>query len=345
MSIKRLNWIDMAKGFAMLLVMFGHAPMSLRIRAEIYTFHLPLFFFMSGYLFSNVKYNDFLSFFKKRFITIGIPYFCFSFIEYIYFFVANNKQHVSPLKSLIGTLIPLRFNNGTLHNGTLWFIVCLFMAELIFFLIVKVSKNDKYKISVCLVGCAIIGVFYNIYIKKPLPYSIDVSFFAVVFYGIGYLIKGIEIKVSKLVSIKYLILFLIANVLLGHLNIRYLNTNVDMSSSRYGNYFLFYMSAFCGIMASLIFCRLIPKSKILIYVGKNSIIFMAFHQMILYPILDKIIVHISFLTSQKPYIVALNGIIHVGVTFLVMIPIIYVINNYMPFILGKGLSKKVTKAI
>ena len=343
MRIKRLNWIDMAKGFAMILVMFGHAPISLRIRAEIYTFHLPLFFFMSGYLFSNVKYNNFIAFFKKRFITIGIPYFCFSFIEYIYFFLFNNKQNVSPLKSLIGTLIPLRFNNGTLHNGTLWFIVCLFMSELIFFLIVKYSKNDKKKIVACLVVCAIIGVFYNIYIKKPLPWSIDVAFISVVFYGMGYLIKGIENKVSKLVNIKYLIIFLIANVLLGHLNIRYLNANVDMSSSRYGNYFLFYMAAFCGIMASLIFCRLLPKLRILIYVGKNSIIFMAFHQMILYPIIDKLIAHVSFLTSQKSYIVALNGIIHVGVTLIVMIPIIYVINNYMPFILGKGFPKKVAK--
>lgn len=343
MKIKRLNWIDMAKGFAMILVMFGHAPFSSSIQAEIYTFHLPLFFFMSGYLFSNAKYNNFAAFFKKRFITIGIPYFCFSFIEYIYFFLFNNKQNVSPLKSLIGTIIPLRFNNGTSHNGTLWFIVCLFMAELIFFLIVKYTKNDKKKIIVCLVGSAIIACLYNIYIKKPLPWSIDVSFFAVVFYGIGYLIKGIENKVSKLVSIKYLIIFLIANVLLGHLNIRYLNAGIDMSASRYGNYFLFFTSAFCGIMASLIFCRLIPKSRTLIYVGINSIIFMAFHQMILYPIIDKIITHVNFFTSQKSYIVTLNGIIHVGITMLVMIPIIYVINNYMPFILGKGFPKKASK--
>ncbi|MCB2357842.1 acyltransferase family protein [Clostridium estertheticum] len=344
MEKKRLNWIDMAKGFAMILVMFGHAPILLPIQAEVYTFHVPLFFFMSGYLFSNIKYNNFSAFLKKRIITIGIPYFCFSFIEYIYFFVFNNKQNVSPLKSFIGTLIPLRYNNGTLHNGTLWFIACLFMCEMIFFLIVKWTKNDKRKIITCLVVSAIIGGIYNTYIGKPLPWSFDVAFIAVVFYGIGYLIKGMENKVSKLVSIKYLVVFLIINVIIGHLNVLYMNARVDMSSIKYGNYFLFFGSAISGIMASLIFCRLLPKSKLLIYIGKNSIIFFAFHQMILYPIIDKLITHISFLTSEKSYIVTLNGIIHVGVTLIVMVPIIYVINNYMPFILGKRFSKRGTKS-
>jgi len=343
MGKKRLNWVDMAKGFAMILVMFGHAPFSSRIRAEIYTFHVPLFFFMSGYLFSHVKYNNFAALLKKRLITIGIPYLCFSFIEYIYFFVDNNKHNVSPLKSFIGTFIPIRFNSGTAHNGTLWFIACLFITELIFFLIVRYTKNNNKKIITCLVVSSIIGGFYSTYIKIPLPYSIDVSLIAVVFYGIGYLIKGMENKVSKLVNMRYLIIFLIINVLLGHLNIRYLNASVDMSYSRYGNYFLFYMAALCGIMASLIFCRLLPKSRALIYVGKNSIIFMAIHQMILYPIIDKLIAHISFFASEKTYIMVLDGIIHVVVTMLVMIPIIYVINNYMPFILGKGFPEKVAK--
>ena len=344
MEKKRMDWVDMAKGLAMILVMFGHAPISLRIQAVIYTFHVPLFFFMSGYLFSNVKYNNFTAFLKKRIITIGIPYFCFSFIEYIYFFVANNKENVSPLTSFIGTLIPLRYNNGTLHNGTLWFIACLFMCEMIFFLIVKYTKNDKRKIITCLVISAIIGGIYNRYIGKPLPWSIDVAFIAVVFYGIGYLIKGIESKVSKLVNIKYLVIFLIVNVIIGHLNIRYMNARVDMSASEYGNFIFFYVAAISGIMASLIFCRLLPKLKTLMYVGKNSIIFFAFHQMIIYPIIDKLIAHISFFASQKSYIISLNGIIHVCVTLIVMIPIIYVINNYMPFILGKGFSKKVTKS-
>ncbi|MBW9151337.1 acyltransferase family protein [Clostridium estertheticum] len=156
-------------------------------------------------------------------------------------------------KSFIGILIPLRYNNGTLHNGTLWFIACLFMCEIIFFLIVKWTKNDKRKIITCLVVSAIIGGIYNTYIGKPLPWSFDVAFIAVVFYGIGYLIKGMENKVSKLVSIKYLVVFLIINVIIGHLNVRYMNARVDMSSIKYGNYFLFFGSAISGIMASLIF--------------------------------------------------------------------------------------------
>ena len=48
----RINWIDWAKVIAISFVVFGHIPMnseSLPLR-YITNFHMPLFFFISGYL-------------------------------------------------------------------------------------------------------------------------------------------------------------------------------------------------------------------------------------------------------------------------------------------------------
>ena len=63
---KRIEYIDMMKGFAMILVILGHIsyiPYSLKIL--IYIFHIPLFFFLSGFTLNIKKYNSFILFVMK----------------------------------------------------------------------------------------------------------------------------------------------------------------------------------------------------------------------------------------------------------------------------------------
>lgn len=67
---KRLNWVDWAKTFGIFLVVFGHSfnPSSsewsweLELLNLIYSFHMPLFFFLSGYLFKvkETNFGDYL---------------------------------------------------------------------------------------------------------------------------------------------------------------------------------------------------------------------------------------------------------------------------------------------
>ena len=69
---KRIDWIDMAKGYGMLFVIMAHCDVGV-LGLWMYTFHLPLFFMLSGYTFShkeNVK--DFL---LKKCRTMLVPYF------------------------------------------------------------------------------------------------------------------------------------------------------------------------------------------------------------------------------------------------------------------------------
>lgn len=344
MEIKRLNWIDIGKGFAMVLVMIGHAPFPSFLVAEVYTFHLPLFFFLSGYLFSNIKYNNFRNFFKKKFISLVIPYFCFSFIEYIYWLIINSENDVNRLKPFIGTFYAVRSTPWTPHNGTMWFVACLFVTELIFFFIVKYTRNSSNKIIVYLVLSSIIGYIYSGYVAKNLPWSIDASTSTVVFYGMGYLIKSKENELKRLINKKYLIAFFVSNVIFGYLNYKYLGERTDMCFHKYGNYFLFYVAAISGVMASVIFFRLLKKSEILTYIGQNSMIFAGFHQKILFSIITILISNISFLNTQETYILLLEGSSYVVVSSIVLVPIVYVINNYMSFLLGKGFFKKLEES-
>ena len=49
---KRIEYLDIAKGVGILLVVLGHNDfevISLFVQRLIYSFHMPLFFFLSGY--------------------------------------------------------------------------------------------------------------------------------------------------------------------------------------------------------------------------------------------------------------------------------------------------------
>ena len=82
---KRLDYLDIAKGIGILLVIIGHCQighsqigMLGNIHSYLYSFHMPLFFFISGMFFSNRA--TFVSLAKKRFKQLILPTIWFSII-------------------------------------------------------------------------------------------------------------------------------------------------------------------------------------------------------------------------------------------------------------------------
>lgn len=86
---KRIEWIDIAKGIGMVLVMLGHMqiPYSSPFNNEVYiqnvflySFHVPLFMFLSGLCFSDkdIKFSEFL---KKKFKSLIVPYIFFAVVS------------------------------------------------------------------------------------------------------------------------------------------------------------------------------------------------------------------------------------------------------------------------
>ena len=69
----RIGWIDAAKGIGLLCVILGHLHIPL-VDTWVYFFHMPLFFFLSGCVFSGGKY-DFKTFISKKLRSLVIPYF------------------------------------------------------------------------------------------------------------------------------------------------------------------------------------------------------------------------------------------------------------------------------
>ena len=87
---KRIEWIDELKGFAIFLVVFGHLiqskmlPVNGWLHSAIYSFHMPLFMFLSGMfaykaLVKNV--NEWCIFSINKFLQLIVPCLIFQFIS------------------------------------------------------------------------------------------------------------------------------------------------------------------------------------------------------------------------------------------------------------------------
>ena len=62
----REKWVDILKGMGIIFVCLGHLSPGIFTETHIYSFHMPLFFFISGYLFCRKEHNETFDFIKVK---------------------------------------------------------------------------------------------------------------------------------------------------------------------------------------------------------------------------------------------------------------------------------------
>lgn len=288
--LDRIEWIDMAKGYGIILTIWAHLILGTLLKYTdymilvrwIYTFNMPLFFFLSGFVF-NSKYK-FIEFVKKKIKSLLIPYIAYSFLISIFYFIWNWINYSFDFSFLYGPLLSLLIQ---IRCETLWFIACLFWMNIIFYLLIKKIKS-MIKVFVILLFATIVGLIYYSFGGVSLPWNIDVCFTGLLFFYDGYLLKNKYNMIKKRMTLKSSILcficFMIINILCGYLSFSFSNERFDMYYNEYGIPILSYLSAFAGIGIISIISHW-HTFKSVSYIGRNSIIYYALHQAVMIPIL------------------------------------------------------------
>lgn len=82
LSRGRIEWIDIAKGISIILVVYGHAGIASVpfLGPFLISFRMPFFFLCSGILFKYVNYPTLRDLLVRRYYTLIRPFFVFSFI-------------------------------------------------------------------------------------------------------------------------------------------------------------------------------------------------------------------------------------------------------------------------
>lgn len=293
MNEKRLDWLDVAKGYGILFVIYAHTDYGF-IGNLLYTFHVPLFFFLSGFVFSN-KY-DFKTFFIKKIKAIVIPYFLYG----IPMFISQVVYMKTPVLELLKDFVIQR------RLWTLWFIACLFWLNILFYWVVTLGKTYlKMGLLVAVIFAA--GICYFEFGGPNLPWNMDICLTMVPFFFVGYVCKnyydklrGIINSVSK--SVITFIICVVINQGLGILSIKLTGATMDVFHNQYGIWPLTYISAFAGIGAIVIFSHWFISRPIK-YIGRYSMIYFAWHQHIFLTIVMEAFKSLGFVLKESaPYI-------------------------------------------
>lgn len=271
--MKRINWIDYAKGIGIILVILGHSIFPEVLKIWICSFHMPLFFMLSGFTFNIEKYNDFKTFIKRKFKTLIIPYFIFSAVNWLWI-VARNRRDLSLIfKKFLGILVQVR---NTDFGPGLWFVPCLFLSELLLYVLVKYL--DKRILTIASIVLITGGIAYARFINVNLPWGIDVVPISASFICFGYLIKN---KTDKILNYKFMPIYLVANIIFCYLNFKILGESVGMWSSVYGNEIYYILASVFGSLFIYSICKLISNINFLLYIGQNSITYYCLHVIVI----------------------------------------------------------------
>ena len=145
MTKERIEWIDIAKSIGILLVVFGHSASPFTtIKRYIFWFHMPFFFFLSGYLY-KARYNYWM-YFKRKFLHLLVPYISFLILLSIpgYIRLFSDYLQTGSIYDIFYATARKIFGGREL-TGTFaifWFVTCLFFTQQVYnFLYTKLSSK------------------------------------------------------------------------------------------------------------------------------------------------------------------------------------------------------------
>ena len=144
---QRIEYIDVLKGFAIFCVLWGHSLQYLKNGYDffhnpmfefIYSFHMPLFFMISGFFFRSSLKLNFKVFLYKKSMQLLLPCVVWATIYYLIDFSAaalNGNEHF--FSNWFGELKQIFF-----PNRWAWFLRELFISYFIVYASLKILKKD-----------------------------------------------------------------------------------------------------------------------------------------------------------------------------------------------------------
>ena len=283
--MKRLDRIDILRAIGIILMVAGHVFTFFgKFDRYIHTFHMPLFFVISGYLFKSKPDTKLLTLIGQRAKRLLLPYVTFAAINYAawLFLEKGTEEWYAPLVRLV------TYNTSGLPIcGALWFLTALFWAEAFYLIFDRVIKKSGVRSLIVLVAAVAVSAVQNS-TEIRLPLTIDTGFVCMGFYEIGRLCKTYGGSISEKINATGLWKKILLGLALFLVNavLAFVNPYVNIKSGWYGFVPLFWCNALLGIAACYMLALVIDlyfKERnavkgYLVTVGRGSIVFLGFNQ-------------------------------------------------------------------
>lgn len=271
---ERQHFIDWLKAAGIILVVFGHLRIPALLDKWIYSFHLPLFFIVSGTLgLQKVQSLSLNVFFSKRIIPLFKAYITYAILGLILFvpFLLFGSDSNGDLIQKIGGIA---FGSGTIESSiqlfpkVLWYFPALITGYIISYFIFKLP-------NICIAPTLLASFLISLSLSGvALPWEIESGFCTAFYLGIGKQIFEFSRRLNKPVP---LLLFSGTSLLFLGALLAYFNVRTDFRISSFGNPFLYNFSAFSSILGLSLVAKSLPPSQIVRDISDATIVIFPLH--------------------------------------------------------------------
>ena len=344
----RIDWLDIIKCIAMYFVVIGHAcktstPDSYRY--YIYSFHMPLFFMLSGAAWflqthkgrtgAAPRFRALSDVVKNKARALLWPYLTLNILAILPWLV-NYRILSHKDQTFADMLWGIVYSNEEVvqspTNAT-WFILTLFLTTIVFFLIERWAKNNDGVLAAIILGIGAYGYAMSLREDRiDAPWHIETVPIALVLFFIGFMtMKYLPSFLQLLGGWKRQLLWFAGALTVGLLCARY-NVKISMATNVYGSFLLFMGSVLGCSLACFLIAQWLPRLSILKFIGRNTLTILAFHAPV-YRFMEVCSETTSTILEQHP---VLTG----TVVFLLMLPAAWIFERWLPFLLGKKAKTK-----
>ncbi len=299
--LQRDWYLDALKGIGIFLMIIGHVVSP--IRDVIFSFHMPLFFFISGYLYKDRTAKDII---KRNAKKVLLPYVVTCLFIWLLLIIKGQNW-------LWGISIILANGTDTVWGidgmmvGPLWFLVCYVVAVLGFHYVLKI-KNKFFQLFIILSMWVVAYIIKRLFGLQPLDVLNSVP--AICCLWMGYCLKDEQIK--KIVfskgafwvgSIIWVICILYGKLSMAGLVYRL--WIIQMVGAFYATALLYNILKFNGLNRG---------GQLLAYIGRMSIVVLCVHSVdYILGVSNTIVSHLNL---SNVYGVPLNMILKLLIAFI-----------------------------
>lgn len=284
--MQRINWIDYAKSFAIFGVVLLHVHASALATQMINGFIMPLFFILSGFLFSyrrNPVYGEFV---YKRFRQLVVPYLWIGALSYVLWVFFLRRYGSDPNDDVVWYVPAVGLLTGMpkalICNIPIWSLLAFFVVETVAYPFFSTRRGVVWVMAASLTLTGVVD-YLAPGLMGDFPFVIGPSLAGLFFYGVGFMGRKVyDGRGVAAVSLKRGVAVLVSAALLFGASVMF-NGNVDFYVCNYSSFPWFVVSALSGSCIVIVASMLVSKaggSALVRFISETTLIVCGFHLLV-----------------------------------------------------------------
>lgn len=360
-TARRIDYIDTARFLGIFLVYHGHVVERMMYLGNlaaahqykfIYSFHMPLFFVLSGFIAKDwAKEESVGHFIRSRFTSRIVPLLVFNLLLALISLAHKPDFPPFPLNTVADYLnaTVMTLTQLTIFNVPTWFLMCLVSVEIIHFIAFRFLRVSTLRILVAIVAFYAIGYVINRRfdlfapgdLGKPNWWIMYEAITMYAFYLVGVLLRrrgflsGAARPLWLVPAALVAIALVYATYDLNRGPFRLQMDAVIILAAAHGHWLWFPLTASIGSAAILLLAKLAEPVGWMRYLGRNALILMGLNGVVYHHINGPFAAWFVGAMPAGGWSVALAAALLSALSIALAAPLVLLFNQWVPQLFGR----------